>query len=99
MADTEAICRLISLALRSHVPIEQIVKQLRGIGGSSQIYAGGGKVSSIPDAIAQFLNRHFVKDKDAVISVGAAEICPQCSAAMRFDAGCLTCASCGYSTC
>ncbi|HKK20932.1 MAG TPA: vitamin B12-dependent ribonucleotide reductase [candidate division Zixibacteria bacterium] len=99
MADTEAICRLISLALRSHVPVEQIIKQLRGIGGSSQIFAGGGKVSSIPDAIAQFLHRHFVKEGSPEVSVGAAEICPQCSAAMRFDSGCLTCASCGYSTC
>ncbi len=99
MADTEAICRLISLALRSHVPVEQIIKQLRGIGGSNQIYAGGGKVSSIPDAIAQFLHRHFVTEESSEASVGAAEICPQCSAAMRFDAGCLTCASCGYSTC
>ncbi|MEK7775073.1 MAG: vitamin B12-dependent ribonucleotide reductase, partial [Candidatus Zixiibacteriota bacterium] len=39
MADTEGICRLISLALRSGVPVEQIIKQLRGIGGSSPSFS------------------------------------------------------------
>ena len=49
MADTEAICRMISLALRSGVPVEKIIRQLRGIGGSSQVFSGGSRVSSIPD--------------------------------------------------
>ncbi len=97
MADTEAICRLISLALRSGVPVGQVIKQLRGIGGSSQVFSEGGKVTSIPDAIAQVLNKHFGGGQGD--SVGSAEICPQCSAAMRFDSGCFACASCGYSTC
>ena len=100
MADTEAICRLISLSLRSGVPVAQVIKQLRGIGGSSQIFAGGAKVFSIPDAIAQVLNKHFGDSSGpAEISTDAAEICPQCSSAMRFDSGCFVCASCGYSTC
>ncbi|MEW6413324.1 MAG: vitamin B12-dependent ribonucleotide reductase [Candidatus Zixiibacteriota bacterium] len=100
MADTEAICRLISLALRSGVPVGQVIRQLRGIGGSSQIFADGAKVSSIPDAIAQVLNKHFGDPAERVDSLSTSgEICPQCSAAMRLDSGCFTCASCGYSTC
>ncbi len=100
MADTEAICRLISLSLRSGVPVGQVIKQLRGIGGSSQIFSGGARIWSIPDAIAQVLNKHFGHTSDqSADSAGSAEICPQCSAAMRFDSGCFTCASCGYSTC
>ncbi|UCD65193.1 MAG: vitamin B12-dependent ribonucleotide reductase [Candidatus Zixiibacteriota bacterium] len=99
MADTEAICRLISLALRSGVPVQQVIKQLRGIGGSSQVFANGAKVSSIPDAIAQVLNKHFGASGHSAPPPGSAEICPQCSAAMRFESGCFTCASCGYSTC
>jgi len=100
MADTEAICRLISLALRSQVPLEQVIRQLRGIGGSSQIYSGGSKVFSIPDAIAQVLNRHFGTSERGGESVtDSAEICPECGGAMVFDAGCFTCRSCGYSTC
>lgn len=100
MADTEAICRLISLSLRSGVPVAQVIKQLRGIGGSSQIFSGGAKISSIPDAIAQVLSKHFGHVPDVVDSqYGAPEICPQCTGAMRFDSGCFTCASCGYSNC
>ena len=59
MADTEAICRMISLALRSGVEIGQIIRQLRGIGGASQVFSESGKVSSIPDAIAQVLQKRF----------------------------------------
>jgi ribonucleoside-diphosphate reductase alpha chain len=100
MADTEAICRLISLALRSNVPVEQVIRQLRGIGGSSQIYSGGSKIFSIPDAIAQILNRHFGTSESAQESaLDSAEICPECGSPMAFDAGCFTCAACGYSTC
>lgn len=100
MADTEAICRLISLVLRSHVPVDQVIRQLRGIGGSSQIYSGGSKIFSIPDAIAQVLNRHFGKlEQGRESPVASAEICPECGGAMVFDAGCFNCPSCGYSTC
>ena len=100
MADTEAICRLISLALRSHVPVGAIIRQLRGIGGSSQIFSGGSKITSIPDAIAQFLHRHFENVVDSQASKATfSEICPNCTAAMRFESGCFNCVSCGYSNC
>ncbi len=100
MADTEAICRLISLSLRSHVPVEAVIRQLRGIGGSSQTFSGGARVFSIPDAIAQVLNRHFGSIAEAGgVSATAAEICPECNGAMIFDAGCFSCPSCGYSNC
>ncbi len=97
MADTEAISRLISLALRSQIPVDTIISQLRSIGGSNQIYAGGAKVFSIPDAIAQILNKHF-GDKDSSKSE-TFEVCPSCSSPMRFESGCYNCASCGYSNC
>lgn len=99
MADTEAICRLISLALRSGVSVGQVIKQLRGIGGSSQVYSSGAKVFSIPDAIAQILNRHFVSSSGNDQSSSAVEICPECSGPVTFQSGCLSCPSCGYSTC
>lgn len=100
MADTEAICRLISLNLRSGVDIRQIIRQLRGIGGASPVFSKGGKVSSIPDAIAQVLNRHFAEsDSQAVVSDGKGEVCPECSGVMVFESGCYSCQFCGYSTC
>ncbi|MBD3258497.1 vitamin B12-dependent ribonucleotide reductase [candidate division GN15 bacterium] len=100
MADTEAICRMISLALRSGVSVDQIIRQLRGIGGSSQVFSGGSRVSSIPDAIAQVLERRFGPgESESVASPGTSEMCPSCGDAMAFEAGCYCCRSCGYSTC
>ena len=97
MADTEAICRLISLGLRSHIPVQKIIDQLRSIGGSNQIYSAGSKVFSIPDAIAQILNKHFGEKEGK--QAQSYEICPSCSSSMRFESGCYNCASCGYSNC
>ncbi len=99
MADTEAICRLISLALRSEVPIEQVIRQLRGIGGSNQVYSDGARVSSIPDAIAQVLHRHFGNAGAPPMVSQPPELCPECGAAMSLDSGCAVCAACGYSNC
>ncbi len=100
MADTEAICRLISLALRSNVPVDKVIRQLRGIGGSSPVFSGGAKIFSIPDAIAQVLDRHFGQLEHGKGSAADfAEICPECGGAMAFDSGCFTCPSCGYSNC
>lgn len=53
MADTEAIGRLISLALRFGVPISEVHQQLRGISSDRAIGFGLNKVLSVPDAIAQ----------------------------------------------
>jgi ribonucleoside-diphosphate reductase alpha chain len=53
MADTEAIGRLISLALRFGVPIADVHQQLRGISSDRAIGFGQNKVLSVPDAIAQ----------------------------------------------
>ncbi len=97
MADTEAICRMVSLALRAGVDVSQVIRQLRGIGGSSQIYSNGAKISSIPDAIAQVLHRHFGSGE--ATSENVSEICPDCSGAMKFDSGCFVCDFCGYSNC
>ena len=92
---------MISLALRSGIPVARVIRQLRGIGGSSQVFSGGARVFSIPDAIAQVLLRRFPEagdssDSDTILE---SEICPECSQAMSFDAGCYLCRFCGYSSC
>jgi ribonucleoside-diphosphate reductase alpha chain len=53
MADTEAVGRLISLALRFGIPISEIHQQLRGISSDRAVGFGQNKVLSVPDAIAQ----------------------------------------------
>jgi ribonucleoside-diphosphate reductase alpha chain len=100
MADTEAICRLISLAFRSGVPVGKVIEQLKGIGGSSPVFGDGGLISSIPDAIAHVLNNHFGNGmkihKELDISE---EFCPDCGHRIEHDSGCVVCRSCGYSRC
>jgi ribonucleoside-diphosphate reductase alpha chain len=83
MADTEAICRLISLSLRGGVPVAEIVRQLRGIGGSSQVYSDGSRIFSIPDAIAQVLGRHFCP---TVADGGMSPFDPTTAPAIRSEA-------------
>jgi len=58
-AQTEAITRLISLALRSNVAIEEIIAQLKGIRGPDVSFSDGGVVFSLPDAVAKVLDKHI----------------------------------------
>ncbi|HEY8531141.1 MAG TPA: hypothetical protein VIL08_02725, partial [Limnochorda sp.] len=54
-AFTEAIARLVSLALRSGIDPHEIVHQLEGIGGSRSVGFGPSRVRSVPDAIGRFI--------------------------------------------
>jgi ribonucleoside-diphosphate reductase alpha chain len=59
-AQSEAISRLISLALRSGIEPREIVKQLKGIGGPMPVWDGnGGQILSTPDAIGKVLERYI----------------------------------------
>ena len=60
-AHLEAIARLVSLALRSGVPAEEIVDQLQGI-TCHPVWDQGVMVRSVPDALAQVLRKHAVPD-------------------------------------
>jgi ribonucleoside-diphosphate reductase alpha chain len=51
MADAEAMGRLISLSLRSGIPLQSVIKQLRGISSDRAVGLGPNKVLSVPDAI------------------------------------------------
>ena len=61
MADVEAIGRLISLALRSGVPIREVHRQLRGISSDKVIGLGANKVMSVPDAVGIALERYMAE--------------------------------------
>lgn len=58
MADVEAIGRLISLGLRSGIPMQELMLQLRGISCDRAVGFGPNKVLSVPDAIGQVLALH-----------------------------------------
>jgi len=61
MADTEAIGRLASLALRSGIPITAVRDQLRGISCDRAVGVGPNKVLSAPDAVAQAIERYLAE--------------------------------------
>jgi ribonucleoside-diphosphate reductase alpha chain len=65
MADAEAMGRMISLALRSGIPLMEIHRQLRGIASDRAIGLGPNKVLSVPDAIGIVLERWW-RDKQGV---------------------------------
>ena len=65
MADVEAIGRLVSLALRSGIPLTTIYQQLRGISSDRMIGLGAHKVRSVPDAVGIALEK-WMQDKQGV---------------------------------
>jgi ribonucleoside-diphosphate reductase alpha chain len=65
MADVEAVGRLISLALRSGIPLGEIHRQLRGISSDRVTGLGPNKVLSVPDAIGIAIER-WMHDKQGV---------------------------------
>jgi len=93
----EATSRLISLALRSGVKVEAVIRQLVGIRCPSPTWGNGEQVVSCSDAIAKVLNRHAHAN---VTSVGdEMGACPDCGAAVEHEGGCIVCRSCGFSRC
>ncbi|HIF23656.1 MAG TPA: TSCPD domain-containing protein, partial [Gemmatimonadetes bacterium] len=64
-ADAEAIGRLMSLALRSGIPISQVKDQLRGISCDRAVGLGPNKVLSVPDGIGQAIER-YLEEKEGV---------------------------------
>ena len=65
MADAEAIGRLVSLALRSGIPLMEIHRQLRGISSDRAVGLGPNKVLSMPDAIGIALEQWW-REKQGV---------------------------------
>ncbi|MFH1489096.1 MAG: vitamin B12-dependent ribonucleotide reductase [Pseudomonadota bacterium] len=104
MAKTEAIGRLVSLALRSGVHVEKIVGQLKGICGEHPVFQKDGLVLSIPDAISRILEKRYLQDdsrkrrhkyKNSLLG----ETCPDCGQTISFEEGCMTCHFCGFTKC
>ncbi|MBI4092955.1 MAG: vitamin B12-dependent ribonucleotide reductase [Candidatus Kerfeldbacteria bacterium] len=58
-AQSESICRLISLSLRSGISPKEIVDQIKGIRGPDVSWHDGGQILSLPDAIAKILQKHL----------------------------------------
>jgi ribonucleoside-diphosphate reductase alpha chain len=93
----ESTARLISLALRSRISIEAIVKQMRGIRCPSPLWGKGGMVLSCADAIARILEKHMNGNGTKIGNVVGS--CPDCGGALEHTEGCEVCRLCGFTKC
>jgi len=103
-AMAEAVGRLMSLVLRLASPVtpkervQEIVNQIRGIGGARHLGFGKDRVMSLPDAVGQALEEHYgvqgngnghslLEEETPAASNGkphyaGADLCPQCGLAV-----------------
>ena len=65
---SEGIGRLVSLCLRSGVPVDEIIDQLEGIRSPRLAIDHGERIYSIPDAIAKAIKRHIGMQKTGVMA-------------------------------
>ena len=100
----EAVGRLMSLVLRmvsALSPVERIghiVGQLKGIGGSRSHGFGAARVRSLPDAVAQALERNYLASDS--VAKELTDLCPSCGeATLVHQEGCARCRNCDYSQC
>ncbi|MBN1917875.1 MAG: vitamin B12-dependent ribonucleotide reductase [Verrucomicrobia bacterium] len=98
----EAIGRLISLAWRSGVDVERVVKQLRGIHCQKPFGFGDNRVNSCADAIGRAIQIFLKQNGGRVTEVRNmrnGEACPACGGTVEHEGGCSVCHDCGYSDC
>ncbi len=103
-AQSEAIGRLVSLAWRSGVSADSIIKQLIGISCHRPKGIGSNKISSCADAIAKAIRLYQKERGDILISPVVEEIisrgaCPECGGVIEHEGGCAVCRACAFSEC
>ena len=106
-SQAEAISRLVSLALRSGIPPEEICSELMGISCHRVVWQKGVRIMSCADAIGKAIQWHGTEtagrgeltdgDGNPGNHAGA---CPNCGGPLKYESGCVSCAlNCGYSEC
>jgi len=63
MSQSEAVARLISLALRSGVRVEPLIRQIKGIRCPSPLMGKGGIILSCPDAVGKALEKYMKRKR------------------------------------
>jgi ribonucleoside-diphosphate reductase alpha chain len=108
-SNTEALGRLISLALKKGASPQEVVEQLKGIRCHVPYGMGPNATLSCADAIGKALERRYVAGAAAqaghapepqlsLVEV-AQGACPDCGGAIEHEGGCAVCRTCGYSKC
>ncbi len=78
-------CRLVSLALRYQIPMDEVIKQLD---------RSSGHMLDLPAQLGKLLKSFM-----AGTQRGFASACPECEGKLVFEEGCELCHDCGYSKC
>jgi ribonucleoside-diphosphate reductase alpha chain len=78
-------CRLVSLALRYQIPMDEIIKQLD---------RSSGHMLDLPAQLGKLLKSFM-----AATQHGFSSTCPECYGNLVFEEGCEVCRDCGYSKC
>ncbi|MCI5130359.1 MAG: hypothetical protein D3904_02265 [Candidatus Electrothrix sp. EH2] len=78
-------CRLVSLALRYQIPMEEVIKQLD---------RSSGHMLDLPAQLSKLLKSFMAGTRN-----GFSSSCPECPGILVFEEGCEICRECGYSKC
>jgi len=107
-SNTEALGRLISLALKKGASPSEVVEQLKGIRCHVPYGMGPNATLSCADAIGKAIERRYIaaaaapsgppEPQLALVEV-AQGACPDCGGAIEHEGGCVVCRLCGYSKC
>lgn len=111
-ANITTMCRLVSMALRSGVKVEEIAKELKAMKcPACQALRRKGEANielSCGNAIAKALEMSYNKESKMIVEETTSKNsnedglyeCPECGKrTLRLEAKCATCDSCGYSRC
>ncbi|MBA3610617.1 MAG: adenosylcobalamin-dependent ribonucleoside-diphosphate reductase, partial [Rubrobacter sp.] len=99
-AFSDALGRMISLAMTHGAAPAEVINQLRGIQDGHPAGFGANAILSVPDGVAKAMGEHYLVEERAdtreLPIIGA---CPDCSGSLTKQEGCVVCHSCGYSKC
>jgi ribonucleoside-diphosphate reductase alpha chain len=107
-SNTEALGRLISLALKKGAAPAEIIEHLKGIRCHVPYGIGPNATLSCADAIGKALERRYVAGASQVATAPEPQLslvevaqgaCPDCGGAIEHEGGCVVCRLCGYSKC
>jgi ribonucleoside-diphosphate reductase alpha chain len=107
-SNTEALGRLISLALKKGASPAEVVDQLKGIRCHVPYGMGPNATLSCADAIGKAIERRYISGTAPAASSPEPQLalvevaqgaCPDCGGAIEHEGGCVVCRLCGYSKC